>query len=70
VPGTVTTIDRDQRKGLYELVHNHLYSIEAYRAATGGWPNAAARGIENFPAAVMQAGICRVFASAILCGRR
>jgi hypothetical protein len=27
VPGTTTTIDRDQRDGLYELVRNHLGSI-------------------------------------------
>jgi len=30
VPGTVTTIDRDQREGLYELVRNHLGSIEDF----------------------------------------
>jgi hypothetical protein len=30
VPATVTTIDRDQREGLYELVRNHLYSIEDF----------------------------------------
>jgi hypothetical protein len=30
VPGTVTTIDRDQRDGLYELVRNHLGSIEDF----------------------------------------
>jgi hypothetical protein len=33
VPATVTTIDRDQREGLYELVHNRLYSIEDFRIA-------------------------------------
>jgi hypothetical protein len=27
VPGTTTTIDRDQRDGLYELVRNHLGGI-------------------------------------------
>jgi hypothetical protein len=27
VPGTTTTIDKDQRDGLYELVRNHLGSI-------------------------------------------
>jgi hypothetical protein len=27
VPGTTTTIDRDQRDGLYELVRNHLGQI-------------------------------------------
>jgi len=30
VPATVTTIDRDQREGLYELVRHHLYSIEDF----------------------------------------
>jgi hypothetical protein len=30
VPGTVTTIDRDQREGLYELVRNHLGGIEDF----------------------------------------
>jgi hypothetical protein len=30
VPGTVMTIDRDQREGLYELVRNHLGSIEDF----------------------------------------
>ena len=30
MPATVTTIDRDQREGLYELVHNHLYGIEDF----------------------------------------
>lgn len=30
MPGTVTTIDRDQREGLYELVRNHLGSIEDF----------------------------------------
>jgi hypothetical protein len=33
VPGTVTTIDRDQRVGLYELVRNHLGSIEDFFVA-------------------------------------
>ena len=33
VPGTVTTIDRDQREGLYELVRNHLGSIEDFWVA-------------------------------------
>jgi len=33
VPGTVTTIDRDQREGLYELVRNHLGSIEDFFVA-------------------------------------
>lgn len=28
MPDTTTTIDRDQREGLYELVRNHLGSIE------------------------------------------
>lgn len=27
MPGTVTTIDREQREGLYELIRNHLGSI-------------------------------------------
>jgi hypothetical protein len=30
VPATTTTIDRDQRDGLYELVRNHLGSIEDF----------------------------------------
>lgn len=30
MPDTTITIDRDQREGLYELVHNHLYSIEDF----------------------------------------
>jgi hypothetical protein len=33
VPGTTTTIDRNQRKGLYELVRNHLGSIEDFFVA-------------------------------------
>ena len=33
MPGTVTTIDRDQREGLYELVRNHLGSIEDFFVA-------------------------------------
>jgi hypothetical protein len=33
VPATVTTIDRDQREGLYELVRNHLGSIEDFFVA-------------------------------------
>lgn len=30
MPATVTTIDREQREGLYELVRNHLYGIEDF----------------------------------------
>lgn len=30
MPGTVTTIDRDQREGLYELVRNHLGAVEDF----------------------------------------
>ena len=30
MPATVTTIDRDQREGLYELVRNHLSCIEDF----------------------------------------
>jgi len=30
MPETTTTIDRDQRDGLYELVRNHLGSIEDF----------------------------------------
>jgi hypothetical protein len=33
VPGTVTTIDRNQRKRLYELARNHLGSIEDFFVA-------------------------------------
>jgi hypothetical protein len=33
VPATTTTIDRDQREGLYELVRNHLGSIEDFWVA-------------------------------------
>jgi hypothetical protein len=33
MPGTVTTIDRGQREGLYELVRNHLGSIEDFFVA-------------------------------------
>jgi hypothetical protein len=33
VPAITTTIDRDQRDGLYELVRNHLGSIEAFWVA-------------------------------------
>lgn len=33
MPGTTTTIDRNQRKGLYELVRNHLGSIEDFFVA-------------------------------------
>jgi hypothetical protein len=33
VPGTVTTIDREQREGLYELIRNHLGSIEDFFVA-------------------------------------
>jgi len=33
LPATVTTIDRDQRVGLYELVRNHLGSIENFFVA-------------------------------------
>lgn len=33
MPGTVTTIDRDQREGLYELIRNHLGSIEDFFVA-------------------------------------
>lgn len=33
MPGTVMTIDRDQREGLYELVRNHLGSIEDFWVA-------------------------------------
>jgi hypothetical protein len=32
VPATTTIIDRDQREGLYELVRNHLGSIEDFFA--------------------------------------
>jgi hypothetical protein len=30
MPDTTITIDRDQRGGLYELVRNHLGSIEDF----------------------------------------
>lgn len=30
MPGATITIDREQREGLYELVHNHLGSIEDF----------------------------------------
>jgi hypothetical protein len=30
MPDTTITIDRDQRDGLYELVRNHLGSIEDF----------------------------------------
>jgi hypothetical protein len=33
VPGATTTIDRGQREGLYELVRNHLGSIEDFFVA-------------------------------------
>jgi hypothetical protein len=33
VPAITTTIDRDQREGLYELVRNHLGSIEDFWVA-------------------------------------
>lgn len=33
MPATVRTIDRDQREGLYELVRNHLGSIEDFFVA-------------------------------------
>ena len=33
VPGTTITIDRDQREGLYELVRNHLGSVEDFWVA-------------------------------------
>jgi hypothetical protein len=33
MPETTTTIDRDQRDGLYELVRNHLGSIEDFWVA-------------------------------------
>ncbi|MBW8060769.1 MAG: hypothetical protein FVQ78_10760 [Solirubrobacterales bacterium] len=33
MPDTTTTIDRDQREGLYELVRNHLGSIEDFFVA-------------------------------------
>lgn len=33
MPAITTTIDRDQRDGLYELVRNHLGSIEAFWVA-------------------------------------
>lgn len=33
MPATVTTIDREQREGLYELVRNHLGSIEDFFVA-------------------------------------
>ncbi len=33
MPGTVTTIDREQREGLYELIRNHLGSIEDFFVA-------------------------------------
>lgn len=33
MPGTVTTIDRDQREGLYELIRNHFGSIEDFFVA-------------------------------------
>jgi hypothetical protein len=33
VPATTITIDRDQREGLYELVRNHLGSVEDFFVA-------------------------------------
>jgi hypothetical protein len=33
VPSTTITIDRDQREGLYELIRNHLGSIEDFFVA-------------------------------------
>ena len=33
MPGTTITIDRDQREGLYELVRNHLGSVEDFWVA-------------------------------------
>jgi len=33
MPATITTIDRDQRAGLYELIRNHLGSIEDFFVA-------------------------------------
>jgi len=33
VPATTTTIDRGQREGLYELVRNHLGSVEDFFVA-------------------------------------
>ncbi len=33
MPETTTTIDRDQRDGLYELIRNHLGSIEDFWVA-------------------------------------
>lgn len=30
MPGTTITIDREQREGLYELLRNHLGSIEDF----------------------------------------
>lgn len=33
MPAIVTTLDRDQREGLYELVRNHLGSIEDFFVA-------------------------------------
>jgi hypothetical protein len=33
VPAITTTIDRDQRDGIYELVRNHLGSIEDFWVA-------------------------------------
>jgi hypothetical protein len=35
MPGTTITIDRDQRAGIYELVCNHLYSIDDLWTALG-----------------------------------
>jgi hypothetical protein len=35
VPDTTITIDRDQRAGIYELVCNHLYSIDDLWTALG-----------------------------------
>jgi hypothetical protein len=49
VPAITTTIDRDQRDGLYELVRNHLGSIEDFWIAlerTRGFAKAEQLGLE------------------------
>lgn len=49
MPDTTITIDRDQRDGLYELVRNHLGSIEDFWVAlerTGDFTAAERLGLE------------------------
>lgn len=49
MPDTTITIDRDQREGLYELVRNHLGSIEDFWVAlerTGDFAKAEQLGLE------------------------